>query len=53
VPVLLQLDQHDFAVKNRLTMAEHRHRLDVPSWDERPQSHIPFDVAAELVAAVR
>jgi hypothetical protein len=53
VPVLLQLDQHDFAVKNRLTLAEHRHRLDVPSWEDRPQSHIPSDVAAALVAAVR
>jgi hypothetical protein len=54
VPVLLQLDQHDFAVKNRLTLAEHRHNLDVPSWDERPtESHIPVSVAAEVAAAVR
>ena len=54
VPVLIQLDQHDFAVKNRLTLAEHRHRLDVPSWEERPkESHIPAEVAAEVAAAVR
>jgi len=53
VPVLLQLDQHDFAVKNRLTLAEHRHRLDVPSWEERPRSPIRVEMAAELAAAVR
>jgi hypothetical protein len=53
MPVLLQLDQHDFAVRNRLTLAEHRHRLDVPSWEERPHSSIPVDDAAEMAAAVR
>ena len=53
IPVLLQLDQHDFAVRNRLTLAEHRHGLDVPSWEERGQPAIPIAMAAELAAAVR
>ncbi|MBI4591165.1 MAG: radical SAM protein [Candidatus Rokubacteria bacterium] len=33
--VLGQLDQHDFAVKNRQTLAEHPYDLDIPSWEER------------------
>jgi Radical SAM superfamily len=54
VPVLIQLDQHDFAVHNRLTLAEHRYNLDVPSWEERPRSANAADsIAAEVAAAVR
>jgi len=33
--VLFQIDQHDFAVKNLGSLAEHSHELDVPSWQER------------------
>ena len=32
ISVLIQLDQHDYAVKNRHTLGEHRYPLDVPSW---------------------
>jgi radical SAM superfamily enzyme YgiQ (UPF0313 family) len=55
VSVLLQLDQHDFAVRNRLTMKEHRYSLDVPSWEERPQTELHEDssIAAQVAAAVR
>ena len=54
VRVLFQLDQHDFAVRNRLTLGEHRYDLDVPSWEERPRSpHGSGSVAAEIAASVR
>src|SRR5437763_4192863 len=56
VSVLIQLDQHDFAVRNRLTMKEHRYPLDVPSWEERPQSERHDEessIAAQVAAAVR
>jgi radical SAM superfamily enzyme YgiQ (UPF0313 family) len=55
VSVLIQLDQHDFAVRNRLTLAEHRYNLDVPSWEERPASERQEDssIAAQVAAAVR
>ena len=55
VSVLLQLDQHDFAVKNRLTLGEHRYPLDVPSWESRPHSDsTPGDsIAFEVAASVR
>lgn len=54
ISVLIQLDQHDFAVKNRLTLDEHRYPLDVPSWEAR--QHPSFDassIAAEVAASVR
>jgi len=54
VSVIIQLDQHDFAVKNRLTISEHRYNLDVPSWEERPRSTPEAgSVFAEIAAAVR
>ena len=54
VQVLFQLDQHDFAVRNRLTLGEHRYDLDVPSWEERPRSpHGSGSVASEIAASVR
>jgi radical SAM superfamily enzyme YgiQ (UPF0313 family) len=54
VSVLIQLDQHDWAVRNRLTMQEHRYSLDVPSWEERPRSTPEAgSVFAEIAAAVR
>jgi radical SAM superfamily enzyme YgiQ (UPF0313 family) len=55
VSVLIQLDQHDFAVRNRLTLAEHRYNLDVPSWEEREPSigHAEESIAAEVAASVR
>jgi Radical SAM superfamily len=55
VSVLVQLDQHDFAVRNRLTLAEHRYNLDVPSWEEREPSsgHEQGSIAAEVAASVR
>jgi hypothetical protein len=54
ISIILQLDQHDFAVKNRLTLAEHRHRLDVPPWEGRPPRPRPADdsILAEIAAAV-
>jgi hypothetical protein len=33
--VIYQIDQHDFAVKNRHTLDEMPYDLDIPSWDER------------------
>jgi hypothetical protein len=33
--ILFQIDQHDFAVKNVGSLAEHPYDLDVPSWQER------------------
>jgi len=33
--VIYQIDQHDFAVKNRHTLREIPYDLDVPSWEER------------------
>ena len=33
--VLFQIDQHDCAVKNEATLAEHPFDLDIPSWRER------------------
>jgi hypothetical protein len=54
VSELIQLDQHDFAVRKRLTRAEHRCNLDVPSWEERPRQALEASGAAEaLAAAVR
>lgn len=52
--VLAQIDQHDFAVKNRFTLEEHRYKLDVPSWESRGRdSQVAVSVAAEVAAAVR
>jgi hypothetical protein len=54
VSVLIQLDQHDFAVKNRLTLGEHRYALDVPSWESRPRSDSTAEsIAFEVAASVR
>ena len=55
VSVLFQLDQHDFAVRNRLTLAEHRYNLDVPSWQERgPSTNYDREsIAGEIAASVR
>jgi hypothetical protein len=55
VSVLIQLDQHDFAVRNRLTMREHRYNLDVPSWQDRPHTEPQEEssIAAQVAAAVR
>jgi radical SAM superfamily enzyme YgiQ (UPF0313 family) len=55
VSVLIQMDQHDFAVKNRLTLAEHRHKLDVPCWEDRPKVAVAegASIAAEIAASVR
>jgi hypothetical protein len=54
VSVILQLDQHDWAVRNRLTLAEHRYNLDVPSWEERPrEAYTDESFAAEVKASVR
>ena len=33
--ILFQIDQHDFAIKNRSSLAEHGFDLDTPSWPER------------------
>jgi radical SAM superfamily enzyme YgiQ (UPF0313 family) len=48
---LLQIDQHDWAVRNRETIREHRYNLDVPAWKDRtmlPESDegIGHEVAA-------
>jgi Radical SAM superfamily len=53
--IVMQLDQHDFAVRNRLTLAEHRYNLDVPSWEERGPSagYTEESIAAEIAATVR
>lgn len=54
ISVIIQLDQHDFAVRNRLTMREHRYPLDVPSWEDRPATeHVVGEIAAEVAASVR
>src|SRR5262245_14446983 len=55
VSVLIQLDQHDFAVRNRLTMGEHRYKLDVPAWEDRggTSAYAEGSIAAEIAAAVR
>src|SRR5215510_5951242 len=55
VSVLIQLDQHDFAVRNRLTMGEHRYKLDIPSWGERPKTsgHDGSSTAAAVAASIR
>ncbi|MGH9415338.1 MAG: B12-binding domain-containing radical SAM protein [Terriglobales bacterium] len=54
--VLLQIDQHDWAVRNRLTMAEHRYPLDVPAWQDRPREETVdagTGLAMEIAAQVR
>jgi hypothetical protein len=55
VSVLLQLDQHDFAVRNRLTLGEHRYDLSVPSWEARPPAARAHEsgITAEIAASVR
>ncbi|MGH9542441.1 MAG: B12-binding domain-containing radical SAM protein [Terriglobales bacterium] len=52
--VMLQIDQHDFSVRNRLTIQEHRYNLDIPSWSER--EHQPAEaegLAAEIAMQLR
>jgi radical SAM superfamily enzyme YgiQ (UPF0313 family) len=54
--VLLQIDQHDWAVRNTQTMAEHRYNLDVPAWGDRPQEMTAgagTGLASEIAAQVR
>ena len=53
--VLLQIDQHDWAVRNRQTIREHRYSLDVPCWKDREQdtSTEESGLAAEIAAQVR
>src|SRR5262249_31690420 len=55
VAIVVQLDQPDFAVRNRLTLREHRYNLDVPAWETRAatSSHEADSIAAEVAAAVR
>jgi hypothetical protein len=50
--VIIQLDQHDWAVRNRMTLAEHRYSLDVPSWEQRPRRASAADAEGSLAAAV-
>src|SRR5581483_169037 len=35
ISALLQIDQHDWAVRNTQTIDEHRYSLDVPAWGDR------------------
>ncbi|HXE30904.1 MAG TPA: radical SAM protein [Terriglobales bacterium] len=54
--VLLQIDQHDWAVRNRETLAEHRYSLDVPAWQDRPREatvNAGTGLASEIAAHVR
>jgi hypothetical protein len=54
--VLLQIDQHDWAVRNTLTMSEHRYNLDVPAWQDRALAETAgagTGLAAEIAAQVR
>jgi radical SAM superfamily enzyme YgiQ (UPF0313 family) len=55
--ILFQIDQHDFAVKNRGSLAEHPYPLDVPSWQERhpaPPTTLPtLPVVAPIEPAAR
>ncbi len=50
ISVIIQLDQHDFAVKNRHTLAEHRYPLDVPAWETRSHSAAGADSLASAIA---
>jgi radical SAM superfamily enzyme YgiQ (UPF0313 family) len=53
--VLLQIDQHDWAVRNTLTLREHRYSLDVPAWQDRAPEAAAADggLAHEIAAHVR
>ncbi|HET9783456.1 MAG TPA: radical SAM protein [Terriglobales bacterium] len=54
--VLLQIDQHDWATRNALTMSEHRYNLDVPAWQDRAREETVgagTGLAAEIAAQVR
>jgi radical SAM superfamily enzyme YgiQ (UPF0313 family) len=53
--VLLQIDQHDWAVRNTFTMREHRYSLDVPAWQDRAPVTALEDggLAHEIAAHVR
>ncbi|MGH9481953.1 MAG: hypothetical protein ACRD1L_07640, partial [Terriglobales bacterium] len=54
--VLLQIDQHDWAVRNTQTLAEHRYSLDVPAWGDRSREDTEgagTGLAAEIAAQVR
>ena len=54
--VLLQIDQHDWAVRNTSTMREHRYSLDVPAWQDRvPEAALAAGegLAHDIAAHVR
>lgn len=54
--VLLQIDQHDWATRNRFTLAEHRYNLDVPAWQDRPHEETAIageGLASDIAAQVR
>lgn len=54
--VLLQIDQHDWAVRNTQTLQEHRYSLDVPAWEDRlPEftATAGTGLAEEIAAQVR
>jgi hypothetical protein len=44
--LMFQIDQHDYAAKNVLTLTDHPYDLDVPSWEERLASVGPKSTAA-------
>ncbi|HWG38368.1 MAG TPA: radical SAM protein [Terriglobales bacterium] len=48
--VLLQIDQHDWAVHNTQTLAEHRYSLDVPAWQERAPDSGTSTGLVEMIA---
>ncbi|MHB8734936.1 MAG: radical SAM protein [Terriglobales bacterium] len=49
--VLLQIDQHDFAVKLSLANKEHRYNLDVPAWETRTNQPARGETFASEIAA--
>ncbi len=51
--LLFQIDQHDFAMRNLGSLAEHPYDLDVPSWRERhPAVAPPTDRITEAVPQI-
>lgn len=53
---LLQIDQHDWAVRNQYSLQEHRYSLDVPAWEDRAPEVIAAagtGLAADIIANVR
>jgi hypothetical protein len=49
ITVLLQIDQHDFAVRNHHTTAEHRYSLDVSAWKYHDQDAVGSGIAADII----